>query len=146
VYYKIFLQLNGETQMESFLKYSLLAIAVVALFTSMNVLIGGASAIPGVAGSVEATVDNELRFFSVFWLAFGGFCFWVAMNIREQFKFIPFISLVFFVGGVGRLCSLLLVGQPENMLFLAMILEFILPPVIYLTYQAQSKKASHQIA
>ncbi len=43
--------------------------------TGLNVLIGGAPAIPGAVPGTEATVDNELRFFSVFWLAYGGFCF-----------------------------------------------------------------------
>ena len=126
--------------MESILKYTLFVIAVVALFTAVNVLIGGATAIPGVTGSVEAAVDNELRFFSVFWLAFGGLCFWVAMNIQKQLKLIPFILCVFFLGGVGRLCSFLLVGEPGNVLFLAMIVELILPTIIFITYQAQRKK------
>jgi len=132
--------------MESIQKYSLFGIAVVALLTAMNVLIGGASAIPGAVGGVEAAVDNELRFFSVFWLAFGGCCFWVAKNIQEQRKLIPFISLAFFLGGVGRLCSLLWVGSPGDILFSAMILEFVLPVVMYLSYQAQNKKMMQQIA
>jgi len=121
--------------MESTLKYILYAIALVALGTGLNVLIGGASAIPGATGGVEPTVDNELRFFSMFWVAYGAFCFWVARNIKEQYFFVPCIALVFFLGGVGRLVSTLSVGSPASILIPAMILEFVFPIVIYVVYR-----------
>jgi len=120
--------------MESTLKYTLYAIALVAAITGLNVLFGGASAIPGSTGIAETTVDNELRFFSVFWLAYGVFCFWVAKNIQTQFKFIPLLALSFFIGGLGRLISMLSVGPPANILIPAMILEFVIPIFIYGIY------------
>ncbi|KZY35349.1 hypothetical protein A3752_19740 [Oleiphilus sp. HI0081] len=120
--------------MESTLKYILYALALVVAITGLNVLFGGASAIPGSTGGAEATVDNELRFFSVFWLAYGAFCFWVAQNIQAQYKFIPSIALVFFIGGLGRLISILSVGPPASVLIPAMILEFVIPIAIYGIY------------
>ncbi|WP_340679944.1 DUF4345 family protein [Paraglaciecola sp.] len=65
-------------------------------------LIGGSLTIPGAIGGVEATVDNELKFFSVFGLAYGAFCLWVARNIQVQYRFIPIIALVFFIGGLAE--------------------------------------------
>jgi len=121
--------------MEKTLKYILYAIAIVVAITGFNVLFGGASAIPGATGATEATVDNELRFFAVFWLAYGVFCAWVARNIEEKYTFIPVIALAFFVGGLGRLLSMLLVGPPASILIPAMILEFIIPIVIYGIYR-----------
>ncbi|GLQ30719.1 DUF4345 domain-containing protein [Litoribrevibacter albus] len=123
--------------MESTLKYLLYAISAVALITGLNVVIGGAAAVPGSLGSVEATVDNELRFFSIYWVAFGVFCFWVARNIDTQFFFIPFIALFFFLGGVGRLISTLTIGNPASILVPAMVLEFVLPVLIYWLYVKQ---------
>jgi hypothetical protein len=120
--------------MESALKYILYVMALVVAITGLNVLIGGASAIPGSTGGVEATVDNELRFFSVFWLAYGAFCFWVARNIQAQYNFIPAIALAFFIGGLGRLISMISVGSPASILIPAMVLEFIIPIVIYGIY------------
>lgn len=120
--------------MESALKYILFVMALVTAITGLNVLFGGASAIPGAAGGAEATIDNELRFFAVFWLAYGGFCFWVARNIKVQYGFIPAIAVVFFVGGLGRLISMISVGQPATILIPAMILEFIIPLIIYGLY------------
>jgi hypothetical protein len=120
--------------MESALKYILYAIALVVAITGFNVLFGGASAIPGSTGGAEATVDNELRFFSVFWLAYGVFSFWVARNVKAQYKFIPAIALAFFIGGLGRLVSMLSVGPPASILIPAMILEFVIPIAIYVIY------------
>jgi hypothetical protein len=120
--------------MESTLKYILYAIALAVAITGFNVLFGGASAITGSTGVAETTVDNELRFFSVFWLAYGAFCFWVARNIQTQYKFIPFIALTFFIGGLGRLISMLSVGPPASILIPAMILEFVIPLFIYGIY------------
>ena len=126
--------------MESTLKYILYAMALVAAITGLNVLFGGASAIPGSSGGVEATVDNELRFFSVFWLAYGGFCYWVARHIQAQYRFIPFIALAFFVGGLGRLISMVSVGTPATVLIPAMILELVLPLIIYAIYRKRCRE------
>jgi len=131
--------------MESTIKYILYAISLVALGTGLNVLIGGASAIPGATGGVEATVDNELRFFAMFWIAYGAFCFWVARNIAEQYFFVPFIALVFFLGGMGRLISILSVGPPASILIPAMILEFVIPIVIYVVYRKMYIKTTTRL-
>jgi hypothetical protein len=112
--------------------------ASVALLTGLYVIIGGAAAIPGATIAVETSVDNELRFFAVFWLAYGGFCLWVARNIKARQQFIIFIALVFFLVGMARLCSILLVGIPNNVLLAAMVLEFILPIVIYYLYRLKN--------
>lgn len=121
--------------MESILKYILYAISLVALVTGLNVLIGGAAAIPGSSGAVEASVDNELRFFSVFWIAYGAFCFWVARNLQEQKNFTPLIATVFFLSGIGRLISILLIGLPSSILIPPMILELVMPIVMYVIYR-----------
>ncbi len=124
---------------QSVIKYMLYAIAIVALLTGLNVVIGGATAIPGVTTAVEASVDNELRFFAVFWLAYGGFCLWVANNLSERQPFVAFIALVFFLAGMARLGSTLLVGNPGNVLLGAMVVEFILPIAVYFFYLRNNK-------
>lgn len=133
--------------MEAILRTILYLMAMVAFGTGLNVLIGVAAAVPGASGPVEATVDNELRFFAVFWLAYGAFCFWVARHLAEQLSFVPAIAAVFFLGGVGRLVSFLSVGQPAAILIPAMILEFVLPLVVYALYRKlHSKQLSTAIS
>lgn len=132
--------------MESTLKYILYTIFVVALITGLNILIGGALAVPGATIGVQPQIDNELRFFSMFWVAYGGFCFWVARSVRDRNHFIPFIALVFLLGGIGRLFSLLTIGSPGRFLIGAMVLEFVLPVVIYAIYKKQSKQEPSLVA
>jgi hypothetical protein len=60
-----------------------------------------------------------------------AFLFGVARNIEERQQFIIFIALTFFLAGLARLCSTLLVGNPGNILLGAMIIEFILPIALY---------------
>ena len=128
--------MNNGNKIESTLKVILYLIFAVSLLTGMNVLIGGALSLPEVS-DVEATVDNELRFFSVFWLAYGGFCFWVARNLSKEHRFVPFIAMIFFLGGIGRLLSMLFVGMPIPLFVPAMALEIVLPPIIYVLYVKQ---------
>ncbi len=128
------------------LKFLLMGIALVAVLSGINVLIGGAAAVPGALGPVSASVDNELRFFAVMWLAFGGFCFWVARRLDTQYFFVPYISGVFFVGGLGRLLSILSMGHPGIILLAAMILELLLPAVMYVLYRKQFESGQSSTA
>ncbi|NRB40463.1 MAG: DUF4345 domain-containing protein [Pseudomonadales bacterium] len=125
--------------MESILKYILYTLFVVCLLTGLNILIGGALSVPGATIGVQAQIDNELRFFSMFWLAYGGFCLWVGRDISARNHFIPFIALVFFLGGVGRLFSVLMVGNPGSFLMAAMIVEFVLPLAMFAIYKKQKR-------
>lgn len=121
--------------MKSTLKFLLYLIFSISLITGLNEIIRGASAIPGVTTLVGATVDNELRCALVFWVAYGIFCFWVAKNLDNRHRFIPVIALIVLLSGFARLLSVLLVGMPSYPLLAAMIVEFILSAVIYLSYQ-----------
>jgi len=123
------------------LKFILYMLFISSIVTGVKVLIGGAVAIPGATTTlVEATIDNEVRYFSVFWLAYGMFCFWVARDIVNRHHFLPAIASVLFMGGIARLSSIVLVGMPGKVLLNAMIPELVLPLVIYFFYQR--KKAT----
>jgi len=108
-------------------KVILYLISVVALLTGLNALIGGVAAIPGYQGVFDATVDNEIRFFSVFWIGFGLVCFSTARALDANRRFIPYIASLFFLSGVGRLLSLTLVGRPVLPLVAVMVLELTVP-------------------
>ena len=48
--------------MENALKIILRLIALVAFLTGANILVGGASAVPGYEGGFDVSVDTESRF------------------------------------------------------------------------------------
>ncbi len=86
---------------------------------------------PDYRGPIDASIDNELRFFSVFWVGFGFFCFSVARAIEKNRHFIPYIALLFFLSGIGRLVSLIFVGKPINLFVGVMFLELFMSPALY---------------
>jgi len=126
--------MNSYTREESILKIILIMIFIVALVTGLNLFIRGVGGIPGFQGQINASIDNELRFLSIFWVAFGYFCFSVSKGIRENRKYIPFIALIFFLSGVGRLFSLFSVGEPVPLFIAVMALELLLPILIFGLY------------
>lgn len=111
-------------------------IFIVSLLTGIGDLLGGAASIPGAsATTIAASVDSELRCLSIFWLAFGIFCFWVARNIKTQNKFLPMIALVMLVSSLARLLSIVTLEMPAIVLFVAMIVEFAISIAILVGYK-----------
>lgn len=121
------------------LQCSLYLILIIALFTGINALIGGASNIPGATIVAGAAIDSELRCLSIFWIAYGVFCFWVARNLDDRSHFILVIALVMLLSGLARLLSIILVGLPGIPLISAMIIEFILSVLLYSSYKTWKK-------
>ena len=116
--------------MDKALKVFLYLIFIVALVTGINVFINGVTGVPEFQGEVNASVDNELRFLSAFWIGFGFFCLSVAKNFGNNRQFVPYIALLFFISGVGRLMSLVFVGQPIGLFVAVMAVELVLPLVM----------------
>ena len=123
--------------MEKILRWILLAIALVAVVTGLNVIFGGSASVPGVAGGAGATHDNEMRFFAVFWVGYGVFSFWVSKDLGSRIGFIPAIAALFFFGGVARLISILFSGLPSTPLIGATVLELVVPPILLFLYYKQ---------
>ncbi len=78
-------------------------------------------------GMSSPNVDSELRFYSVFWLAYGIIVLRAANSLEENLKFVPIFAGLFFAGGAGRLLSLMTVGYPHPLFILLMIIELVLP-------------------
>lgn len=127
--------LKGDIMKLTLTKSCLYVIFAISLITGIGDLAGGAASIPGATATIAASVDNELRCLTVFWLAFGAFSFWVARNIRARNGFIPAIALVMLVSGAARLLSIVTTGMPPVILFVAMIIEIVISIIIYLGYK-----------
>lgn len=78
-------------------------------------------------GMSSPNVDSELRFYSVFWVAYGVIVFRAANSLEENLKLVPIFSGLFFAGGAGRLLSLMTLGHPHPLFILLMIVELVLP-------------------
>jgi hypothetical protein len=91
------------------------------------------------SGPWPPTMDNELRFYAPFWGAYGLALLAVARDLPAQLRFVPPLAALFFVGGVGRVISHVVVGPPHPFFALLMAIELILPVVFLALWKAASR-------
>lgn len=116
---------------EKIVRLLLIGIFIVASATGFNVILQGVSGIPEDGLISQASVDNELRFMAVFWVAFGVYCFTLSKNVLDNKRSILYIAIVFLCSGLARLLSYLTVGEPIGLFVGAMALELSLPLLIF---------------
>ncbi|MBI2799145.1 MAG: DUF4345 domain-containing protein [Gammaproteobacteria bacterium] len=106
-----------------------------AIFISLLHLVLGPASIPG-SVPVNATMDSEDRFYATLFLAFGATLLWCIKDVERKTKVVYFLMLTFFVGGLARIVSILVVGPPNNFFIAMTVLELALPFVyVYLQYR-----------
>ena len=116
---------------ESVIRCLLIGICMVATGTGLNIILQGVSGIPESGLISQASVDNELRFMTVFWIAFGVYCYSISKNVNENRTNILYVAIIFFCSGLARLLSYVSVGEPIGLFVGAMALELCLPVVIF---------------
>jgi len=77
----------------------------------------------------DATLDSNLRFYSGVWLGLGLLAFWLIPRIDTESMLFRALWLMIFIGGLGRLISLFIVGLPFLPLVAFTLLEFVGPPL-----------------
>lgn len=81
--------------------------------------------------------DSELRFYSVFFVAYGIVLVQTAGNLPRHGHRVPILLGLFFAGGLARLLSFLTIGTPHALFVLLMIIELIMPPLLYAMWRKQ---------
>ena len=109
------------------LRFLLLGIFAFTFVTGLNIALFGIAGIPQDGLIVQASVDNELRFMSIFWVAFGFYALGLSKNIKDNHKAIYGVAFILFLSGIARLLSVFQSGLPIPLFVGAMILEFIIP-------------------
>jgi len=59
-----------------------------------------------------ATLDSNMRFFSGVWLGLGLSVWWLVPRVDRETTLFRAVWLMIFIGGIGRLVSLVAVGLP----------------------------------
>jgi len=80
--------------------------------------------------------DSELRFYSVFFIAYGALLFQAARKPIKYARRIPLLLALFFAGGVVRAISYIQIGPPHDLFILLMAIELIMPIVLYICWRA----------
>ena len=89
-------------------------------------------------------MDNELRFYSALWGGYGVLLLAAARDMARWDRAIPWLAGVFFVGGVGRLISVLQVGAPHPFFLALAGVELLTPPVLIGLWLAAKRARSNK--
>ena len=93
-----------------------LATAILALVPTLAGLLGMSGLSDPIYANLglpqDATLDSQLRFYSGVWLGLGLAAFWLLPRIERETTLFRALWLMIFLGGVGRLMSLVLAGMP----------------------------------
>jgi hypothetical protein len=84
----------------------------------------------------DALLDSNMRFFAGFWLGMGLAMMWLVPRIETQTVLFRAIWIAIFIGGIGRLLSIFLVGAPPLPFTGFTALEILGAP-IFIAWQAR---------
>lgn len=102
--------------------YVLGAIPVVA--GAATVVLGSGS-IPA-AGDLNANVESELRFYSVWWIGAGLFLWWLAPRVLERTRELRVFCALLFLAATSRLLAVLDTDWPSTGQVVLMGVEYTL--------------------
>ena len=94
----------------------------------------GPQIIPG-SITVTPTMDSEDRFYAVMFLGWGAAIMYCALDLRERGALFGALLLTFFLGGIARIISALMVGLPSLLFIFLGLLELALPPWLWRWYR-----------
>ena len=113
-------------------------LAVVPAFYALTGLVLGAGGFG--AGDAAAGADNQIRYLSGVYLLVPLLLLRIIPRIEKEGAMLAIVVTVLFIGGVGRLVSLLTVGTPLDTQVVNMVLEMG-APVLLLWQRAVAKAA-----
>lgn len=93
-------------------------------------LVFGSSSIIG-GGSVNPTIDSDLRFFALLFAAYGLTFVWCAADVYRRANVVNVLGAIFFAGGLARLLSWAVSGRPNWFYVLMIPVELLIPLVNY---------------
>jgi hypothetical protein len=110
--------------------------------------LAGVLAGPGFAGhgAADASIDSHFSYLSGLLLAIG-LAFWQAIpTIERQGARVRLLTVLVFVGGLGRLVSLARVGAPDLPMQLAFVMELLVTPAICLWQWRLERRMDAELA
>jgi hypothetical protein len=116
--------------MRRVLQVVLAAGGVSAILISLLHVLLGPSCIPG-SIPVNATMDSEDRFYATIFAAYGVALLWCVKDVEKKARQVKLLALVFFLGGLVRIVSMLAEGLPHSFFIAMTLLELCLPLAIW---------------
>lgn len=106
------------------------ALGALAVVTGVMAIVGGpAGMLDGQA--TTATVDSEVRFMAVYWLAYGIVALYLVPRVAEAGIAYRAWLGVMFASGVARGISYLTHGRPHLVIAAALVVELVAPAMLW---------------
>ena len=107
------------------LQISLIVAGTIPLILGIMNFLGGAEApwIPD--GAATPSMDNQLRFYAIWFILPFPLAIWLARNLRQAMPIAQILFGTMFLAGLARLYSITEVGYPEPAMIGAMAVEII---------------------
>src|SRR5438094_502998 len=106
----------------------MMGVAYVAIGVFHFVL--GIHSVPG-EGQTCATVDSRERFYAAVFPGYGIAWIWAARQSPAPSTLVRCLAGIFLLGGVGRLLSMAIQGQPQWFQVVLTVVELALPPLFF---------------
>ena len=100
-----------------------------AIFALMGFLHGAERLSPA---GVTTELDNQYRYFSGMYLVVSFLIWSIIPSIEKQGRLLLVVSAAIFIGGLGRLVSVMTVGQPAQDQMVALGIELVVPVIFVL--------------
>ena len=128
----------SHPRLRALLRVVLFLLGIVALAAGLFTTMTGTSGMPG-DSSATPNVESELRFYSVFWSAYGALALLAARRPEHHASLVRGLALFLFLGGVARAIAWAASAQPDTRFVVLMGLELGLP-LFMLWAQARSAR------
>jgi hypothetical protein len=120
------------------LKRLLLVVGVACAAIGAFHFVLGTASVPGEA-TAGATVDSRERFYAAIFFGFGAACVWLARQSPIPPSPVRWTAGIFFAGGLGRVVSLAVHGWPHWFQVVLLVVELILPVVLFVLAGADAR-------
>ncbi len=114
-------------------------LAVIPMVAGLASVLFG-SAIVREHGPSNASVESELRFYAVFYVAYGAFLWSLAPRVAERGRELRWAAAVLFCGGLARVVGVLVDGWPEADYVVLMVVELTLPGVLVAWQRKEARR------
>ena len=110
---------------------TLRVLALIPIVAGLASVLFGNDIVRG-GGPSNPSVESELRFYAVFYVAFGLYLWSIAPAVAERGRELRWAAAVLFCGGLARVVGVLADGGPEADYVVLMAIELTLPAVLVL--------------
>ena len=107
------------------------ALALIPIVAGLATVVFGTEIVRG-GGDSNASVESELRYYAVFYVAYGAYLWSLAARIAERGRELRWACAVLFCGGLARVVGVLVDGWPEADYVVLGVIELTLPWVLVL--------------